>query len=115
MTRLLGWRDEVGPRREAARGFVPQLEALDGRVMPSVFGKSIKGDYTVASGPDVPAQVRDVSPPAAVLLTASDAAAGPVGVVHLAADGDGLFDPIGVPGDGPVDYARVGKATPHLF
>jgi hypothetical protein len=63
---------------------VPQLESLDGRVVPALVGK-IKIDFAVAN-PDVPAHVSTLPPPAVGLAAppaGSDGLSGPTGPVQV--------------------------------
>lgn len=79
MIRLLGWGDEaVPPRAAAARGFVPQLEALDGRVVPS----GVKIDFCLADT-GVPPQVSTVTPPPDVVLLGAPASPGGAAPVQV--------------------------------
>jgi hypothetical protein len=98
MIRLLGWGGESVPPRAAARGFVPQLETLDGRVVPSVSVAGIKGELTLASGPGVAVQQRIESPPDVVLL----------GAPGDPSDEDGAAAAAHVPGSGEAGFHRDG-------
>jgi hypothetical protein len=95
MIRLLGWGDEaVPPRAAAARGFVPQLETLDGRVVPS----RVKIDFCLADT-GVPAQLSTVTPVPAVSLVAApagqDGANALTGLVNVPGSGEAGFDRVG--------------------
>ena len=89
MIRLLGCGDgAVAPR------FVPQLEALEGRV---VLSGKVKIDFEVAD-PGVPVQVSTVPAPAAGLLAAPADPGGATGAtapVHVHGSGVSGFDRVG--------------------
>jgi hypothetical protein len=87
MIRLLGWGGEAASTRATSRGFVPQLETLDGRVMPSVTVAGIKGEFTLASGPGVAAQQRIEAPAPADQYSLNVATA----PVHLPGSGEAGF------------------------
>lgn len=107
MVRLLGWGDgAVSPRVSAAPGFVPQLEALDGRVVPSHTGK-VKIDFAIAN-PDVPAHVSTLPPPAADLAAAPAPPDGTTGLVHFPGSGEAGFEHVWVGGAGR-DFAAADK------
>jgi hypothetical protein len=114
MNGLLSWGDEsVGPRAESTRGFVPNLESLESRVVLSHGGK-VKIDFEIAN-PHVPAHVSTLPPPAVHLAAAPagpDGASEATGLVHVSGDQDG-FDRVWV-GSGD-DIAIKRKATPILF
>jgi hypothetical protein len=96
MIRLLGWGGEAASTG-STRGFVPQLETLDGRVLPSVTVAGIKGEFTVASGPGVAAVVSLAPPPGAGLVAA------PVDQFSL----NGATAPVHVPGSGEAGFVSV--------
>ena len=107
MVRLLGWGDEAG----TPRGFVPDLEVLEGRAALSLAGK-VKIDFALVLAPDVPVQQSTVSPGVSQ-LAAPDGESGTTGTVQVDG-GSGLFDPISVQGGG-IDLDHVSKASPILF
>jgi hypothetical protein len=115
MIGLLGWGEEGAAPRAAARGFVPQLEVLDGRVLPSHFG-NVKIDFALASGPGVAVQQMTESPPGVSLLASPvnpDGASGHTGPVHVLG-GEGGFDPVSVGGVGQETPISMARASPVL-